>query len=224
MGKISILGMYLHDNTIFDVSNFPIPTVVVGQNPQPVFDRDVFSASLLIECAELDLVYHNYDFFKVHFKNWALKNAPKWKKLYKASIAEFDPTENYNRYEESNFQHGKAEQHSGGTHSVSDGSTTNNGSDSVSHKVVGMNVTADKEAYKDVTLLGSGNTVHGDVTNTDTLRIENSGTDINTSHIHGNIGVTTTTAMLAEYREYASHIVIDDVIADFKKDFCVMIY
>ena len=41
---------------------------------------------------------------------------------------------------------------------------------------------------------------------------------------YGNIGVTTNQQMLAEERQHLAFNVLDKIIEDFKKEFCIMIY
>lgn len=65
---------------------------------------------------------------------------------------------------------------------------------------------------------------------TDTGTVDNRSTDTGTiqtvheGHIHGNIGVTTTQKMIEEQRELVKFNVIDYIIEDFKKKFCLKIW
>lgn len=67
---ISLLGLYAWDSTIFD--NFHIPESV---------DRDVLIKNLLMECAELEILYPNPDFMKDAIEQWSLKEIDKWNKF-----------------------------------------------------------------------------------------------------------------------------------------------
>lgn len=64
----------------------------------------------------------------------------------------------------------------------------------------------------------------------DTGTVDNHSTDTGTiqtvheGHMHGNIGVTTTQKMIEEQRELVKFNVIDYIIEDFKKKFCLKIW
>ena len=86
---ISILGLYRYDSTLFD--NFQIPEAL---------DKTVLIDNLLLECAELEVLYPDLDFLKFIIGRWSEKSLPVWDKLYKTTVLEYDPIENYNRIEE----------------------------------------------------------------------------------------------------------------------------
>ena len=72
MGKItlSILGMYNHDETLFD--NMVVPT---GVNKETLIDN------ILVECAELELLYPNLTFMKTYLGKWSLSRIDSWTKI-----------------------------------------------------------------------------------------------------------------------------------------------
>ena len=86
---LSILGLYRYDPTLFD--NFQIPGAL---------DKTVLVDNLLLECAELEVLYPDLDFLKFIIGRWSEKSLPVWDKLYKTTVLEYDPIENYNRLEE----------------------------------------------------------------------------------------------------------------------------
>lgn len=68
--RISLLGLYTWDNTIFD--NFMIPSSV---------DRDVLINNLLMECAELEILYPDSDFMKNAIEQWSKKEMDNWNRI-----------------------------------------------------------------------------------------------------------------------------------------------
>lgn len=68
--RISILGLYTFDNSIFD--NFVIPESV---------DRDVLIQNILMECAEFEILYPDSNFMKNAIEQWSLKENEKWTKM-----------------------------------------------------------------------------------------------------------------------------------------------
>ena len=68
--RISLLGLYTWDNTIFD--NFMIPSSV---------DKDVLVNNLLMECAELEVLYADSDFMKNAIEQWSKKEIDNWNRI-----------------------------------------------------------------------------------------------------------------------------------------------
>lgn len=68
--RISLLGLYTWDNTIFD--NFMIPSSV---------DKDVLVNNLLMECSELEVLYADSDFMKNAIEQWSKKELDNWNRI-----------------------------------------------------------------------------------------------------------------------------------------------
>ena len=64
---ISIYGLYLFDPTLFD--NLQLPTGV---------DRDELISNLVMECAELELLYPDGDYMKYAIGAWSKKENHIW--------------------------------------------------------------------------------------------------------------------------------------------------
>ena len=119
--NLSPLGLYNWDNNLFDL--FVIPE---GLN------KDILIDNLLAQTAELEVLYPNPVVFKNLVGVWSHKNLDVWTKLYNTTKLEYNPIENYNRYEEGT-QDGKDTTSHTGTdtttnterHSGSDGRTQN---------------------------------------------------------------------------------------------------
>ena len=88
MAMLTIMGMYNFDNTIFD--SMYLPTGV---------DRTKMIQNIILETAELEAVYPAPSFFKSAVGLWSNCQAFTWDRIYSASQLEYDPIENYNRYE-----------------------------------------------------------------------------------------------------------------------------
>lgn len=86
--NISPLGLYNWDNTIFDL--MVIPTAL---------DKPTLINNLLAETAELEVLYPNPIVFKNLLGVWSAKNLDVWNRLYATTQYEYNPIENYNRYE-----------------------------------------------------------------------------------------------------------------------------
>ncbi len=87
--NLSPLGLYNWDQTIFDLMQIP-----------EALNRDTLIDNLLAETAELEVLYPNPVVFKNLLGVWSAKNLDVWNRLYATTQYEYNPIENYNRYEE----------------------------------------------------------------------------------------------------------------------------
>lgn len=298
---MSVLGLYNYDDTIFDNMAFPEAMTTTEKT-------DTIN-NIILECAELEVLYTNPAFMKFAIQTWSRKELPTWIRVYNASVAEYDPIENYNRYEESTQTTDMTRQHSGndtrrividqteanrgtdtttnsgkdttqlsgsdGSHTVIDAdevhsgtdTTTNTGTDVTTNQIAGFDsntlVDHDKstlahghgtsllhgesvatDTTEDITIthgkkeelthglqtqLAHGHAVDTDADNTETtthgLKIEDDGDVTTESHIHGNIGVTTSQQMLESELMIAPKLnIINYITESFKKRFCLLVY
>ena len=91
MGRIttlSPLGLYRWDDTIFDLMQIP-----------SALDKPTLIDNLLSETAELEVLYPNPVVFKNLVGVWSAKQLDIWNRLYATTQYEYNPIENYNRYE-----------------------------------------------------------------------------------------------------------------------------
>ena len=88
MATMSILGLYLWDNTIFDAMVLP-----------DQIDKDTLVNNILDECAELEVLYTNPDFIKNAIGYWSLKRYHAWEKLQDVLYEAYDPFVNIKRDE-----------------------------------------------------------------------------------------------------------------------------
>lgn len=86
--SISVLGLYEWDNTLFD--SLSVPSGV---------DKQTVVNNILLECAELEVLYSNPDTMKLAIGNWSGLSQMSWNRMQAALAASYDPTENYNRFE-----------------------------------------------------------------------------------------------------------------------------
>lgn len=274
---MSLLGLYKADNTILNSMELP--------DGFDSGDQEIIINNLLMECAELEVLYTDPVFMKWAVQMWSRKEVPTWQRIYNASLLEYDPIENYNRYEESTETIDGTRKHSGNDsrHTVTDDSSSKTssgtvdnteqnsgtdfsdaiGSDNVSHTgtdVVTNNVSAfDSNSLlphdsantnyghniresksetntmthgKKTTNTGSSSgsesaSYDGDTTETFTHgeQIKDDSDRTTVSHIHGNIGVTTSQQMLESELEISAKLNIFNIIIDsFKNRFCLLVY
>lgn len=86
--NMSPLGLFNWDNTIFDLMQIP-----------EELDKETLVQNLLAETAELEVLYPNPVVFKNLVGVWSYKQLDIWNRLYATTQYEYNPIENYNRYE-----------------------------------------------------------------------------------------------------------------------------
>ena len=168
---MSVLGLYNYDDTIFDNMAFPEAMTTTEKT-------DTIN-NIILECAELEVLYTNPAFMKFAIQTWSRKELPTWVRVYNASVAEYDPIENYNRYEESTQTTDMTRQHSGNDtrRMVIDQTEANRGTDTTTN------------SGKDTTQLsgsdGSHTVIDADEAHTGTDTTTNTGSDVTTNQIAG---------------------------------------
>ncbi len=117
--NLSPLGLYNWDSTIFDLMRIP-----------EALDKDTLVQNILAETAELEVLYPNPIVFKNLVGVWSAKQIDIWNRLYATTQYDYNPIENYNRYETGSDSGTGSTTHSGTdttteatTHGGSDGRT-----------------------------------------------------------------------------------------------------
>ena len=102
MTTLSPLGLYRWDETIFDLMQIPSE-----------LDKPTLIDNLLSETAELEVLYPNPVVFKNLVGVWSAKQIDIWNRLYATTQYEYNPIENYNRYETGSEDGASSTTHSG---------------------------------------------------------------------------------------------------------------
>ena len=87
---ISVLGMWQFNNALFD--KFAVPAQIDKQ--------DVVDA-ILFECAELPVVYTNWDVLQGAIGLLSKRRLHAWERMATALFEDYNPLHNYDRYEDS---------------------------------------------------------------------------------------------------------------------------
>ena len=175
--ELSVLGLYKYDDTIFN--NMVYPT---GFGTD---DKTTFVNNLLMEVAELEVLYTDPYFMKLAIATWSKKEVPTWNRIYTASMMEYNPIENYDRIEESTDTTEATRKHTGTDTTTNTGTdtTTNTGTDTTTN--TGTDTTTNSgtdtvtNSGKDTTQLSGQDSSATTGSHTTT----NSGTDTTTNKI-----------------------------------------
>lgn len=193
---LSILGLYNYDNSIFNL--FVVPDGM---------DKELIINNILLECAEMEIIYPEPDIMKNAIGLWSNKQLESWERMYKAMQLEYDPIYNYDRFEE------WLDSNTATTHSNTNSNLNRKGS--TKHQVNAFN-----SGITDSNIDSIDNT---DTDNTNT-NSNNSAIGAHSGHLYGNIGVTTSQQMLQSEIDVSKFIVTDYIIDQFKERFCLLVY
>lgn len=222
-----------------------LPTLFDGIALPEGLDHDSMVNSILFEAAELPPIYTNPALLKQMIIHYFKTRLAIHSQLVSVLSLEYDPIENYNRYEERNTS-GSNEVTKTDSETVN---TTENGTTSgtvtssvsgstsgeVENKVSAYNAdTYQPDDHTDSSTTSDTSTeteTGGTSSNTGSSQKTGSGTETGshsgkeTAHIHGNIGVTTSQQMIESSIELLG---VSDVYryitADFIKTFCIRCY
>ena len=86
---LSIMGMYEYDNSLFD--GLDVPTYTDKNNVVHVVDKSKVIQSILLNCAELEILYQNIDTMKLAIGVWSAAEQDTWKKMYATVMMEYNP-------------------------------------------------------------------------------------------------------------------------------------
>lgn len=77
---LSIMGLYEYDNNLFQGLQLPED-----------LDREAVINEILLQCAELEVVYPDITIMKLAITTWSTANQYTWQKLYDTIVVEYNP-------------------------------------------------------------------------------------------------------------------------------------
>lgn len=203
-------------------------------------DVELVKDNLLAETAELEVIYPDAIFMQAMIGRWSAKELPIWERLYKTTLLEYNPIENYDRMEEwteaEDTKKNTEADATGTSKTDTDGtSTRESNTDGV------INDQKYVSAYNEVeftpterdnnTQNEKNNSEQKDVGTVSVKTTAENTTDetgnrnlLRKGRAHGNIGVTTSQQMIEAEREVALYNIIDVIITSFKNRFCLQVY
>lgn len=214
---LSMVALYNYDDTVLNDLSLPSQ-----------LDRANVIDNLLMETAELEVLYPDPVIMKAMIKIWSKRRLKIWQDLYDSTVLEYNPIWNKDGTVRETEKEGVNRQadNTETRNLTGTRNETRNLADSVTHSVYGYNSsTAAPESSDSGTNTGTDN-----FTLSDSGYIKNNGTgsenrDITRERIEqGNIGVTSTQELIRQQREIVDYSVIEKIIADFKHQFCMLVY
>ena len=236
---LDIMALYNHDQTLFSAFQVPPSITWVEHGPDgdtthtetiPYTKQNIVD-NILLECAELEVVYPDSDYMKLAIGTWSTKRLYTWQRIADVLYRKYDPFVNINRHEwrttledrdlaksETRDLAGSETRDLAGTNDSTVTGNVNAFNDSSANGVQRDKVTTDQ----DTTDTGSI-----DTTDTGTVDYTDTGTVTTTDdyHIEGDSAIRDAQdIMRLETQERLANDLIDIIIEDFKKRFCLMVY
>ena len=235
--RLSLMGLYNYDNTILDGLRVP-DNFADGS-------LDAIKQNLLYETMEFEVLYPNPDFLKSAITQWCNREYKKWEWLRNTQLYDYNPIWNADyRISDDNLEtrdlagtldvtntgnrEAEVTQNINETHKRTGEDTTTNQVYAYNDTSTGANRDKSITDYNN-TLADSGRDVTSTtdgVTNTTDQDTTDTGT-IKTDYerwLRGNYGVKTTQAMIKEEQELAMFNLLEFIIEEFKKRFCILVY
>ena len=203
--SISVLGLYTWNDELFD--NLVLPEGM---------SRDVLIPELVTECSDFPLLYPDYDFMKMLIGVWSTKELSIWQAMFRSENFEYNPIENYDRYEEISRE---VEGSSSGS-----ASNTRQASGSTSGESKESSTAYNSVTFQETNKTNSTGSSSESGSDSGESSTESSGSETVSSHMHGNIGVTTAQQMIEGYRAVSDFCTYDFIIKSFKNRFCIQVY
>ena len=216
--KMTILGMYNYDNTLFD--NLTFPTGIV---------KDTAVDEILRRSGEFESLYADADFVKFLIGKWGTKHARTFEKWYAALAEEYDPLYNYDGHEEIRDE---TRRNTGKTHDVT---MTSSGSHDATNTTTNMTTENSRSAYdssayspmeKDVTngAVRDAGPTSGSSRDAGSENETGSETFIHTLHRYGNQGTTMSQQMLQAELDVQRWNLYEHIADIFIDEFCICVY
>lgn len=203
---LTLNSMYAYNDKLFD-------GIVLPEN----VDHDLTVSTILDYCGSNEVRYPDMtmltamilDFFKIW--DW------KFEKLAKTLDLEYNPIENYDRYEDSKH----STTHSGQDKTENTGEVTASPNTVTEGDYYGFNLTQGSRPVDKTTVTGSDQT---DTNSTSTMTHGHQEALTVDSHIHGNIGVTTSQQMIQSEKELADFSIYYTIAMQFEDAITIPVY
>lgn len=247
--KITLIGMYNFDNTLFDKLSFP-----TGIDKNLAIDR------ILNKSEEFELVYSDFDYLQDRIGIWGEIWEHTFKKWVDALSIEYDPLYNYDRkeiYTDTRSRDYKDENSKDFTDNHTrnyediQSETSSSSSNTVTGSETSSNTEQKKSAYdesgysdREQELAGATTNQTGSGNASGNIKRDNNANEVSANngkekgtasglsnevaqheaHLYGNIGVTTSQQMLESELNIATWNLYEHISDIFIDEFCILIY
>ena len=212
--KLTMIGLYEYDPTIFD--NLSLPEGL---------DKDTLIDNILLRSGEFEVIYPDTDFMKFSIGAWSRKWNATIVRWVTALSLEYNPLENYDRYEHWTDNRDIAGSSSGSESGSSSGSTGGTTGSTTTNKVSAYDAGDALTTHDQSETNGSDSTSNSGEYGSE--HSDEHSTDDDLEHdgrIHGNIGVTTSQQMLLSELDLGYWNIYEKITDLFLTEFVIPIY
>ena len=207
--KITLWGMFhylqLQEDDLFTNLNLP-----------PEMDVGTFVGTVLQKGAEFEVLYPDADWFKNFIGVWSDKYYAMFERQLRALAIEYDPLENYDRKEEWSDLRSSNDKQKNNSSSISS---------SISDREDENKVSAyDSSTYSPKEQNLGKNKINASDVGVNDSEHQGNESGLRTGRAHGNIGVTTSQAMLQAEWEVAKLNIYEEAADLFLNEFCIYVY
>ena len=206
MAKLTLIGMYNFDESLFD--NLTIPESL---------DKQTLIDNILLRGGEFEVLYPDFDFLKFSIGAWSRKYQSTFNRWAKVLNMEYNPIENYDRQESWTDSGSSSGTMSGNT----SGSTTGKTDSTTTGKVSAYDA-GDSLTTKDQSIInGSDSSTSSSSTGQTTSGTTSGKHD---GRVHGNIGVMSAQNMVNQELDLAYRNIYNMMTDLFLTEFVLPIY
>ena len=207
--KITLWGMFhylqLQEDDLFTNLNLP-----------PDMDVGTFVGVVMQKGAEFEILYPDADWFKNFIGVWSDKYYAMFERQLRALAIEYDPLENYDRKEEWSDLRQSNDKQKNNSSSMSS---------SISDREDEQKVSAyDSSSYSPKEQNTGKNKINASDVGVNDSEHQGNESGLRTGRTHGNIGVTTSQAMLQAEWEVAKLNIYEEAADLFLNEFCIYVY
>ncbi len=206
MAKLTLIGMYNFDDTLFDLLTVPSD-----------IDKQTLIDDIMLRGGEFEVVYPDLDFLKYSIGAWSRKYQPTFIRWVNVLNKEYNPIENYDRMENWTDSGSTTGRMDGNSSGATYGNTSSTNTNLVSAYDAGDNLTT-----KDRTIINGNDNSTSQSTTGQTSSGTTSGT--HDGRVHGNIGVMSTQNMVNQELDLAYRNIYNMMTELFLTEFVLPIY
>lgn len=207
--KITLWGMFhylqLQEDDLFTNLNLP-----------PEMDVGTFVGTVMQKGAEFEVLYPDADWFKNFIGVWSDKYYAMFERQLRALAIEYDPLENYDRKEEWSDLRSSNDKQKNNSSSMSSSRSDRSDEQKVS--------AYDSSTYSPKEQNTGNNVINASDAGVNNSEHEGNESGLRTGRAHGNIGVTTSQAMLQAEWEVAKLNIYEEAADLFLNEFCIYVY
>lgn len=171
-------------------------------------DKELFIDTVILNCGHFEVLYNDPLFLESAITSWGRKWFRTFEKWYKALQIEYNPLDNYDRFEEyTDTREGTAT-----------GTFNNSGTENTTNENKRSAYDSNTYQQNELNTIDSTSTDGGSNETANNERIEHK------AHLYGNIGVTTSQQMLQSELDIAEWSLYDHMADLFKIEFTLPIY